>query len=677
LTASANGTLAADLTPWAGLFPMDAATPITAVHLGIEYRGEVVRAARWSAGLGQAPGSGVHFKIILLQDRPKLDLPKIADRNIAICVPASSPGRHAHRIIGEITAAKQAAYLTRRDVDAAAINSALRERQDDLENQLVTEESARYSNGDICVQDGPGPEIAAIYRGSDPMAWMENLAGWLLARCYPSLPINTHTLAQPVCEDDISELFASIFGQPGAGDGPLRSYGPALGLSSQESSGSYDPSDCPVFPLVQEKLGGGTADFGELHHHLAHEVGLTGWLASLYLTLFVHNERPEHQIQLVGGCALSMADGGPLLGARVTPDLIPLIAWDGDLASNAVSIGMASEPRFNDVRHHMSALEPEIASCRGEMAGDALAAAIKSLGDKTSAARLVLDFLAAGPNAPSETEDLIAALDRLSQISGDDHAGIYHSIRAAYPSLLDLGDDLETMHQLAALDNDSVEISGARSYIASADVPAADYPNLAVDRETLLTGLSPSRLTRSRGRGWNAIARDAAAFKVRYSQAYREHHRRYHDALPEFQATLTTAKKRSAALGLLNTIAELGTPEGAGLANDVAALTMGPVPCSQSGSELDLATEPICPECQITLAQNVPSAELARLAPRVDMALGGKTRELSRRLVEKALAGRTDERWLEFLQIVQASELSSLANTLDNDLVAFIKQVLD
>ena len=32
---------------------------------------------------------------------------------------------------------------------------------------------------------------------------------------------------------------------------------------------------------------------------------------------------------------------------------------------------------------------------------------------------------------------------------------------------------------------------------------------------------------------------------------------------------------------------------------------------------------------------------------------------------------------LEFLQIVQASELSSLANTLDNDLVNFIKQVLD
>jgi hypothetical protein len=87
--------------------------------------------------------------------------------------------------------------------------------------------------------------------------------------------------------------------------------------------------------------------------------------------------------------------------------------------------------------------------------------------------------------------------------------------------------------------------------------------------------------------------------------------------------------------------------------------------------------EPLCPECRISLNQNVPTAELARLAPQVDLALGGKTQKLSRRLVEKTLAGQPNECWTEFIQIVQARELSSLANTLDNDLVTFIKQVLD
>ena len=148
----------------------------------------MVREAQWEARLGRAPDGGAHFENILLQNRPKLALTKIADRNIAVCIPSSRSGRHAHRIIGKITAAKQAAYLTRRDVDAAAINGALGERQNDLENQLVSEESARLSKGYICVPDRTGPDPSAIYCSDDPMVWMKDLAGWLLSRCYPSFP---------------------------------------------------------------------------------------------------------------------------------------------------------------------------------------------------------------------------------------------------------------------------------------------------------------------------------------------------------------------------------------------------------------------------------------------------------------------------------------------------------
>ena len=231
MTVSLNQTLSSDQTPWAGLFPMDAVTPITAVHLGIECRGEVVRAARWSAAFGQASGEESHFKIVLLQDRPKLGLPKIADPKIAVCVPSSRPGRHAQQIIGEITADKQAAYLTRRDVDAAAINSALREWQDDLVNLLIEEESSRFSKGDIFVKHEPEPVLSDIYNGTDTLQWMENPADWLLARRYPSLPLDTHSLSQPVCEDDVGKLFSSIFGQAGAGDDLLCSLGPALALS--------------------------------------------------------------------------------------------------------------------------------------------------------------------------------------------------------------------------------------------------------------------------------------------------------------------------------------------------------------------------------------------------------------------------------------------------------------
>ena len=69
---SSTGIESADLTAWAGLFRMNAATPITCVHLGIEYCDEVVRAKRWPPDLGGSPTNGSHFRIILLQDRPRL-----------------------------------------------------------------------------------------------------------------------------------------------------------------------------------------------------------------------------------------------------------------------------------------------------------------------------------------------------------------------------------------------------------------------------------------------------------------------------------------------------------------------------------------------------------------------------------------------------------------------------
>ena len=154
-----------------------------------------------------------------------------------------------------------------------------------------------------------------------------------------------------------------------------------------------------------------------------------------------------------------------------------------------------------------------------------------------------------------------------------------------------------------------------RTYISLAVVPSVKFPNLAVDREALLTGLSPSRLTRSRGRGWSAIVRDAEGFKIRYTLAYREHHRRFHDELPVFQSELFTARKKLAALRLLDTIRELsGAPESS-LEIDLDSFSPGPVPCSYQGGELDLSVDPQCSECQITLEQSVPSAELAKLAP--------------------------------------------------------------
>lgn len=680
MNASPVGIQSTDLTPWAGLFPLDTATPITCVHLGIEYCGEVVRATRWSPHLGGAPSDGSHFRIVLLQNRPKLGFSTSLHANTAVCIPAANAGHQVQRIIGEITAAKQAAYLTRRDVDAAAINSALRERQNNLQGELIAQESARFSRGDICVLGENGPEASDVYSGSDPADWMENLAEWLLGRSYPSLPLETADLNNPICEDDIAGIFAAIFKQPGADPEPLTSFGPALGLSRVNSAETYQPSECRVFPIIREFVGDGPINFSDLHLHLAHELGLTAQLASLFTVLFIHNEIPEYQLQLGQESDLSLLDGSPLLATRLTSDLIPQLGWNNGFAVNVVTIGPASSPNFSDARHHLSLLCPEIATCSEHEYESVFSRSIQSASEMLITVRRIMDCLnsdGCDPESTDATANLQTALERLGRVTKGDYAEVYAAIRITYPLLTSLADDLETARNLALLGDDVADIILARRYVSSAKVPEAKYPNLAVDQETLLMALSPSQLTQSKSRAWSAISRNAAAFKIRYTEAYRQHHQEFHDQLPQFQATLADARKKSTALGLLNTIVEIGSPLGVGLVEQLAAQEMGPSPCPHQGNELDLSNTPFCPECQISLGQNIMAAELARLAPQVEMALGGKTQELSRRLVEKTLAGHTNERWSESLQILQASELSSLANTLDNDLVTFIKQVLD
>ena len=428
----------------------------------------------------RSPGDGCHFRIILLKDPPRNGLPDMVHRKTAICVPAQGSGRRVHRIIGEITAAKQAAYLTRRDVYAAAINSAFRERRHDLETQLISEEAVRFSNGVICVRDGPGPDPEAVFIGGDPARWMNVLAGWLLARSDASLPLDTQGIAQPICEADAGSLFSSIFSQTGADPDLLYGLGPAMGLSLRKSGGPYDPSQCRVFPLIRERIGSRPADFDDVHQYLAYDIGLQDQLASLYLLLFIRHECPEHQIQLKDDAEMFLADGGALLGARLTSDLIPLLSWDPQLASKAASIGPASAPHFIDARHHLSILCPEVASIGADMVDETLIRSLESKARDIRTASNVLESLEAcwdaGINAmgpAGETGKIRAALERLELITGSGYADIYHSIRAAYPALPKLTDDLGTLQKLVNLDDDTVEIFQVQRYLTNAQAPGS------------------------------------------------------------------------------------------------------------------------------------------------------------------------------------------------------------
>ena len=99
-------------------------------------------------------------------------------------------------------------------------------------------------------------------------------------------------------------------------------------------------------------------------------------------------------------------------------------------------------------------------------------------------------------------------------------------------------------------------------------------------------------------------------------------------------------------------------------------------PCDVDVSELHLDSDPRCPGCRVALGHSPPGAQVEAFVRDVDQALGEQNRRLSQMLVERILHGWLDQRLEGFLKIVQASDLSSLSNVLNAELVQFIQQLL-
>ena len=388
-----------------------------------------------------------------------------------------------------------------------------------------------------------------------------------------------------------------------------------------------------------------------------------------------------------------------MAGTRLGGDLVPLLRWDqqiGDqeLAGWAVSIGPATEPEWNDALPHLSTLSPGLApvSVEQELQPqeqtllrhlDALAAELAQAQELIALLERAQELqgeigyrVDTGVATGEDGGDLTASLGRLSQVSGRDFRSIYQSVRGVYTDYRRLEEDLSLLHQLSLLGRSAEDILKAQEYLEGALVPPNLYPALSVDRQALREALAPANLVQARGRTWGALEQEFSRFKSNFADAYRTHHEDVHQALPAFHRDLEQARRKLGAVELLNSLSELGEPAGAGLSGSLSQLEEAPPNCTVSKAHLDLETLPWCSSCRLTLETSLPSAELGRLLPAIDGALGAKNGQLSNLLVERILHGKADGRLDDFLKIVQASDLSALATTLNKELLGFIRQLL-
>ena len=687
-------TLYGEPRVWLEQFPQGVATPFSQVHLGLRYPAEVVRTDHWSPHWGNALEGDVYFRIVLLHQRRGGLHPVIHDPRVVVCLPAPGLSRRRGRLAGEVSTTREtiAVYLTQRNTEAELIRQSLQRRVEGLEEQLLGEDSVRYSEGQLITGTEDRLDLAPVFAGLDPSDWFSRLAEWLLSEAYPDLPLDTDALPRPVASNDAAGLYRAIFGQSGGSADVLEQLGPGLGLSQAASPGTFDPSRCPVLELVRNWMSAKTdmVQWADVHRYLSRQVGLTGPLATLYLLVCLRWVRPELAADLLPDHRLTLVDELPFLSNRVTADLIPAIAWDERIVDWVHTIGPVTDPQWNEALQHLSALLPSLVAVEAgadfKPQEQALLEEMRILSQQLTQARDLLDLLGRAKEllgqigkaneGDSESLDMTEALERLSRISGDGFRSIYVSVRSEYSDYRYLETDLALLRQIAELGGSTEEILSAQEYLEEAVIPEDRFPALSVDRQALQAAFSPASLVESRGRNWNVLVQEIARFKTRLSVSYCAHHKSVHDGLPLYRGNVESAKRKVGALGLLNTLPELRAPTGEGLEEALAEL--GPVlsSCTVLPSDLLLDSTPWCNSCRLTLAQTLPTTRLSRLMSSIDGELDAKSRQLSNLLVERIIQGHADERLDDFLKIVQASDLSALSNTITAELVAFIRRVL-
>ena len=274
------------------------------------------------------------------------------------------------------------------------------------------------------------------------------------------------------------------------------------------------------------------------------------------------------------------------------------------------------------------------------------------------------------PALVAQTLDNLAQLARVATL-----VELAETARRLYPEPSELGEAVFLCRALVERPREAKELARLRVFLAEAVVPETK-PELAMDRTLAQEQLSFAVLVAEEHR-WPGMQAAFDRFRGRYRAAYLEHHRQYWRAALDLHSQLMDLAPKVYALRRLNTLTELGPPVG-----DKAIARYEELPARIGACrlalrpELDLCQEARCPACGIAMDQEPPWREVEDVQHRLEKALSQQLQRLSSKAVRPILSQSGEARVEEFLQVVQASQVQSLAHILDDELLGFLRRFL-
>jgi hypothetical protein len=280
-----------------------------------------------------------------------------------------------------------------------------------------------------------------------------------------------------------------------------------------------------------------------------------------------------------------------------------------------------------------------------------------------------------------EAEHGAAALDALARVAQQPglEAGLADAaIRFESPQRF-----REALFFARCLERDSdaaLALLEARAYLEGAAVPAALYPNLALDQAALLDATTFAAMWREpERRTWYLDTIDI--WKRGYIPVYTERHAVFNTDLNQVAGLVDGFKPQAVALDRLNSLDRLGAPQAVVALQQFDELErLFGCPTDAEGLGHLLAAAPVCAYCGYRLGEDPPTADARRVQTAIERGLAQQQARLAQRVVTRLLArpGRAGSDHLDrFVEVVQASDLTGLAAVLDEGLMAFLRELLD
>ena len=651
--------------------------PWSIIDRGLEYPGEVIVAETVNPTWGQPLEGDACFRIIFYTVPRRIPAGQIRDPRIAMAVPRRSADPTRERLSREIQAIHETRerYITGRDPETEAVRSSMEDQEASLLGELARREVFSYSQGRIYSQAGTVIRSSEIFVDDSAKSWVERLAGAVFRRAYPTLPFESDEFPDTLTADVIEAIYRGIFQGDHDSIETLTLFGPLLGLTTPEAPGRFDAGESRVVQIIEEELGsrGGEMPAQDLLQLLCFEHGLNRTLATLYALAYVRQAHAE--VELDSAHSLQLREGGPFLSDRITQDLLPEVSFTGPLADQLGTLRTVPSLVWNAVLPYSSllaeGLQPtqdpiEIAEQEGRLLG-----ALEEMGRRIEGPREQMKVLS--PGFQESDEAVLTPLDQLQILCASTGYRGFHTVAVGGfggPSglrrALDLYNRLERLSALAPA------ITQARLYLDEMTF-GGDHQDLALMRDSVAGRLGLDSLLGNPGL-WSSVEESFLELRREYSVAYLAHHARYHQEAVELVSRMERVAPQVDALARFNEFPEFGGPLVADLPERFQTLMASLRTCENVEDELSLNAAPRCQECLLSLNEDVPRREAARVFRDVERAMRMYNRRLGSEGVRRILAQPTREQLDKFISLVRVSDLSSLANVLDDKVVEFLRR---